>query len=204
MAKKNLTVIFTPWRTFLAKKWGYKCELPWVFGSNVPLALLTQAPTGSRIFNPGILQNPGIFWDGISLRFLIWDFTKKVQDLGNTPSENIRVNFIHFGELICFLDVWDSQRSMMTVKVFKEIEYDKSFHYPHQKQITQFDCWSLTGLNIYTSNWYYMNISFDYLCIFLPCMSTSAKTIIPKVYRIIFNQDAWTPTGRALEPWAGL
>ena len=46
--------------------------------------------------------DPGIFWDGINLKFLSRDFTKKVWDLSGFPYQLINlVNFIHFGGLIC-------------------------------------------------------------------------------------------------------
>ena len=47
-------------------------------------------------------RDPGIFRDGISLKFLSQDFTKKVKDPSGFPSQlkNL-VNFIRFGGLIC-------------------------------------------------------------------------------------------------------
>ena len=47
-------------------------------------------------------QDPRVFWDGISLKFLAQDSTKKVCDLSGLPSQLMNlVNFIHFGQLIC-------------------------------------------------------------------------------------------------------
>ena len=47
-------------------------------------------------------RDPGIFRDGISLKFLSQDYTKKVLNLWGFHYQLINlVNFIHFGGLIC-------------------------------------------------------------------------------------------------------
>ena len=59
----------------------------------------------SRDFRDRILQNPGIpgfFWDGISLKLLSWDFTKKVWDLLGFPSQQFG-NFHTFWRTYLFV-----------------------------------------------------------------------------------------------------
>ena len=47
-------------------------------------------------------RDPGIFRDGISLKFLSQDYTKKVWNLWGFHYQLINlVNFIHFGGLVC-------------------------------------------------------------------------------------------------------
>ena len=57
-------------------------------------------------------RDPGIFRDGISLKFLSRDFTKKAWDLWGFPYQLINlVNFIHFGGHVCLQNTLHRQRS---------------------------------------------------------------------------------------------
>ena len=72
-----------------------------------------QAPTRSRIFNPGIFGDriQGFVGERISLKFLSQDSTKKYPGL---PSQLIDlVSCIHFGRLICWWNIHDESLPLL-------------------------------------------------------------------------------------------
>ena len=74
-----------------------------------------QAPTRSRIFNPGIFGDriQGFFGERISLKFLSKDSTKKYPGL---PSQLIDlVSCIHFGRLICWWKIHDESLPLLAL-----------------------------------------------------------------------------------------